>query len=219
MPSGRPAARELLGPTGHEPAVPTRRVFLTRAVGVLTLAGAAVAAGNVLGARALSRARGVLPVAGRRAVRPPASTPIPGRTALVTTTAALYRIDTALSTPAVDPDGWQLTLSGLVDRPLTFDYADLLRMPQLEAWITLGCVGNDVGGDLVGTVLWQGVLLVDLLRAAGVQPAATQLVGRSGQHTIAVRATDGRGQVQPAEQRDVLSDGATRHHTVQVSVA
>ena len=69
-------------------------------------------------------------------------------------------------------------------------------MPQVEAWITLGCVGNRVGGDLVGTVLWQGVLLADLLRTAGVQPAAAQLVGRSvdgytGAFPVAL-ALDGR---------------------------
>lgn len=194
---GRPAdARDRLEQVGPAPGVATRRLFLTRAAGVLILAGAAVAAGNALGARALSRARGVLPAAARRAVRPTVPTPISGRTPLVTTNAALYRIDTALSTPVVDPEGWRLTLTGLVDRPLTFSYAELLAMPQVEAWITLGCVGNDVGGDLVGTVLWQGVLLADLLRAAGVQPAATQLVGRSvdgytGAFPVAL-ALDGR---------------------------
>jgi hypothetical protein len=36
-----------------------------------------------------------------------------------------------------------------------------------------------VGGDLVGNALWTGVRLKDVLEAAGVQPGATQIVGRS----------------------------------------
>jgi len=52
-------------------------------------------------------------------------------------------------------------------------------MPQTEAWITMGFVGNEVGGPLVGTALWQGVLLADVLRAARPRPGATQVVGRS----------------------------------------
>lgn len=52
-------------------------------------------------------------------------------------------------------------------------------MPQTEAWITMGCVDNEVGGPLVDTALWQGVLLADVLRAARPRPGATQVVGRS----------------------------------------
>ena len=40
-----------------------------------------------------------------------------------------------------------------------------------------------------------------------------------GSHVIAVRATDGRGAVQTAERRPVAPDGATGHHTIEVSVA
>jgi len=47
-------------------------------------------------------------------------------------------------------------------------------MPQTEAWITMGCVGNEVGGPLVDTALWQGALLADVLRAARPRPGATQ---------------------------------------------
>ena len=40
-------------------------------------------------------------------------------------------------------------------------------------------MSNEVGGRLIGTARWQGVPLQDLLDRAGVQPGATQLVGRS----------------------------------------
>lgn len=201
------------GSVGAHPDAPTRRVFLVRSGAVLALTGGAVAAGSALASRVVGGVRGVLPLAARRAPRPSEGAPaLPGRTPLVTSSAALYRIDTALTTPLVDPATWQLTISGLVDRPLTLSYDDLARLPQVEAWITLGCVGNEVGGDLVGTALWQGVLLADLLRTAGVRPGATQLVGRSvdgytGAFPVAL-ALDGRdalvavgmnGQVLPVE--------------------
>lgn len=70
-------------------------------------------------------------------------------------------------------------MSGLVDRPLTFTYAELAELPQMEADVTLTCVGNEVGGDLVGTARWQGVPLQTVLDRAGVHAAADQLVGRS----------------------------------------
>ena len=153
---------------------------MLRSSGLLVGVAAALAAGSALSRRAADGLVRVLPAATRRAVRParPGSV-LPGRTALVTSNADLYRIDTALVAPVVDADAWSLSITGLVDRPRRFSYQDLQAMPQVEGWITLGCVGNEVGGPLVGTALWQGVLLADLLRAAGVRPEATQLVGLS----------------------------------------
>lgn len=48
--------------------------------------------------------------------------------------------------------------------------------------MTLSCVSNPIGGDLVGTALWEGVLLTDLLEEAGVQDptnSAHQFFSRS----------------------------------------
>jgi DMSO/TMAO reductase YedYZ molybdopterin-dependent catalytic subunit len=45
--------------------------------------------------------------------------------------------------------------------------------------VTIACVSNEVGGKLVGNAKWTGVRLRDVLDIAGVQSAATQLVGRS----------------------------------------
>ena len=44
--------------------------------------------------------------------------------------------------------------------------------------MTLQCVSNEVGGNLVGNA-WQGVPLAAVLERAGVQAGATQIVGRS----------------------------------------
>jgi hypothetical protein len=50
---------------------------------------------------------------------------------------------------------------------------------MIERPITLSCVSNRVGGDLVGNAVWQGVRMKELLEEAGLDPAATQVVSRS----------------------------------------
>ncbi len=90
-----------------------------------------------------------------------------------------YRIDTALSVPQVPKDSWSLHIHGMVDREVTLGFADLLARPMIERYITLSCVSNQIGGDLVGNALFQGVRLKDVLDEAGVHPDATQVVSRS----------------------------------------
>lgn len=97
----------------------------------------------------------------------------------LTPSGRFYRIDTALSVPQVDPDTWQLRIHGMVDRELTLSYADLLARPLVERWLTLACVSNEVGGSLISTAKFRGVLLADLLREAGVQAEADQLLAVS----------------------------------------
>jgi hypothetical protein len=90
-----------------------------------------------------------------------------------------YRIDTALVVPRVRAESWKLTVGGMVDQPITLTYEELLARPMIEADITIACVSNEVGGNLVGTARWLGCRLDDLLAEAGIQPAADQIVGRS----------------------------------------
>ena len=90
-----------------------------------------------------------------------------------------YRIDTALSVPQVDPADWSLKFTGLIDNPFEISYDELLKMDLVEHTITLSCVSNEVGGMLVGNAVWTGIPVIELLDRAGVQPEATQLVGRS----------------------------------------
>jgi DMSO/TMAO reductase YedYZ molybdopterin-dependent catalytic subunit len=175
----------------------------------LTLTGAAGAGAVVLaaGGRALSD-RSRTTADGSSATPPPplpevppsvvapAGLDVPGISPLITPTAEFYRIDTAFSFPRADLNSWRLRISGLVDQPLEFSYADLVAMPQIDVPITIACVSNIVGGDLVGTANWQGIPLATLLAQAGVQSGGTQIIGRSldgftaGFPTEA--ATDGR---------------------------
>ena len=111
---------------------------------------------------------------------------VPGLTQFITPISPsdeFYLIDTALTKPRVDPSTWTLTINGeFVDTPVTYTYDDLLARPQVQREVTLSCVSNPIGGDLVGTALWEGVLLTDLLEEAGVQDptnSAHQFFSRS----------------------------------------
>ena len=90
-----------------------------------------------------------------------------------------YRIDTALTVPQVDPDNWRLRITGLVDNPYELTYHDIRAMRLSDYVITLSCVSNRVGGNLVDNAVWTGVPLNVLLQRAGVQRGAQQIVGRS----------------------------------------
>ena len=102
-----------------------------------------------------------------------------GVSPIVTPNSDFYRIDTAIVVPSVDVNNWELSISGMVDRPYTMDFAELVGMGLVETPVTLSCVSNRVGGNLVDNAVWRGVPLADVLNRAGVQRGATQIVGRS----------------------------------------
>jgi DMSO/TMAO reductase YedYZ molybdopterin-dependent catalytic subunit len=161
-----------------------RRGFLFRSA---ALAGGAIVAGGA-GRYLLDRRALTQPSAGATIPKPaitvaplsPAqSFSVAGITPIVVPNDDFYRIDTALLPPHVDAAGWSMKVTGMVDHPLTLTYSDLTTMPLFEQYVTIQCVSNEVGGDLVGNAKWTGVHLREVLAAAGVQAGATQLVGRS----------------------------------------
>ncbi|HYI21631.1 MAG TPA: molybdopterin-dependent oxidoreductase [Candidatus Limnocylindrales bacterium] len=104
---------------------------------------------------------------------------IEGLSPIVVPNDDFYRIDTALSVPRIDSATWTLRIHGMVNQEVELTYADLLAMPMVERYITISCVSNEVGGYLVGNAKWGGVSLMSVLDMAGVQPGASQIVGRS----------------------------------------
>lgn len=166
-----------------DPTLFARRRFLalasaSAAVGVLGAAG-----GRLLASPRVERLRETIvlprPTATAVPLAPGAGLAVDGLTPLRVPNGEFYRIDTALLVPEVDPQDWSLEVRGLVDRPFTLTYDELLELSTVESDVTLACVSNEVGGGLVGNARWQGVPLRDLLERAGVQPAATQVIGRS----------------------------------------
>ena len=104
---------------------------------------------------------------------------VAGISPYITPKGEFYRIDTALTVPQVDPADWRLRITGMVDNPLELTFDDILGMELSDHVITLACVSNPVGGDLVDNAVWTGVPLAVLLERAGASRAANQVVGRS----------------------------------------
>jgi DMSO/TMAO reductase YedYZ molybdopterin-dependent catalytic subunit len=168
----------------------TRREFLRAAVGAggLVVAGLAVrrfsggTIGGDRGGKPLARPADAAPV---RAASPPAADTtadraflsIPGLTPEVTPNRLHYVVDESIIDPNVDSGSWRLRVDGLVGQPLTLTYQELLAMPAIEQYVTLQCISNLVGGDLVSTAKWTGAALKAVLaRAGGVAPGAVRVV-------------------------------------------
>jgi DMSO/TMAO reductase YedYZ molybdopterin-dependent catalytic subunit len=86
-----------------------------------------------------------------------------------------YRIDINTIPPAIDPQQWRLNIDGLVEKPLALTLDELQRFEPMHQFITLSCISNPVGGDLIGTTRWTGVSLQRLLPNFQLQPGATHL--------------------------------------------
>jgi DMSO/TMAO reductase YedYZ molybdopterin-dependent catalytic subunit len=165
-------------PAGSESG---RRGFLALSAGAALVAVAAGGAGELLLRRfnvAAQRAAVRLPAAAIKAPAVPAGTelPIPGITPFYTSDNSFYRVDTDLVVPQVSPEDWTLRITGMVDHPVELSFADLLRLPLIEHDMTLVCVSNQVGGPYAGNARWLGASLPALLRKAGIQRGADQVL-------------------------------------------
>jgi DMSO/TMAO reductase YedYZ molybdopterin-dependent catalytic subunit len=177
-----PAAEPIVTDHPVNPAASRRQFFGWAAAGT-------VAAATVTGAARIVRGPSKAEQSRQQIVLTNATDPsglpvglerdVAGLSSLITPNDDFYLIDTALLKPEIVADRWELSITGMVDRPYTLRYDDLLDMATEEFDITLSCVSNEVGGDLVGNARWTGVLLGDVLNEAGVQAGATQVVGRS----------------------------------------
>jgi len=76
---------------------------------------------------------------------------IPGLSPYFTPNTDFYRVDTSIVVPQVNASSWQLKITGMVDNPITIGYEELLRGKLIERDVTLTCVSNEVGGDLIAT--------------------------------------------------------------------
>ena len=93
----------------------------------------------------------------------------------LTPVADFYHVSKNISDPVVSADGWSLTIEGLVDRPQTYTLAQLTERATTKNITTLGCISNELNGDLISTAEWTGISLVELLEEAGVRPEAVDL--------------------------------------------
>jgi DMSO/TMAO reductase YedYZ molybdopterin-dependent catalytic subunit len=170
--------RKLHSPVAADMSVEqvSRRQFLIRA-------GAASAAITVIGAGAgLSLAAGKR----RRASEQGSTTPsqrlpnaddpliaAPGTRAELTPVEDHYKVSLRVNPTEITPMSWSLPITGLVENPLNLTLDDLRNNYEpMERYITLSCISNPVGGDLIGTTLWTGVSLKRLLEDVKLKPEA-----------------------------------------------
>ncbi len=99
----------------------------------------------------------------------------PGTRPEVTPNESFYRIDIDLLPPSLSEAAWRLEVRGLFDRPRPLSLADLMAYPPVVQPVTLSCISNPIGGDLIGNAYWTGARLADVLQDLGLRPEAKQL--------------------------------------------
>ena len=163
------------------PSGPARRRFLVSS----GIAAAAAVAGAAAGRELATRRNVTMARAALRFPRPAVAAPplpagsdlhIPGLSSFITPNDSFYRVDTALLLPQVDPSTWQLRIHGMVQREVTITFAELLKQPLIEDYVTLTCVSDPVGGPYVGNAKWLGASLAGLIRQARPRAGASQLL-------------------------------------------
>jgi DMSO/TMAO reductase YedYZ molybdopterin-dependent catalytic subunit len=159
-----------------------RRKFLTAAAGTAVTAAAAGVGGEILISKRFrvntSAVKLAPPVVKPEPLPAGYSLNIPGLSPFFTPDAQFYRVDTALVLPVISPSAWQLRIHGMVDNPMTITFDQLMKLPMIEHDVTLTCVSENVGGPYIGNARWEGTLLADVLRRAGIQSGADQIVMR-----------------------------------------
>ena len=169
---------------GIEAVDPGRRLSLA-ALGFTAAGLAAGIGGTVLGRARWSVAR----ERDSQALPAPKNTPPPmpgdvnpkGVTlpSFITPNEKFYRIDTAITVPQVARADWTLRIHGMVDREITYTFDDLKQFEPIQKTVTLTCVSNPVGGNLISNATWLGYRVRDLLRSLKIYPEADMVLSTS----------------------------------------
>jgi hypothetical protein len=102
--------------------------------------------------------------------------PAPGTRPELTPTKDFYRIDINTRPVVIDGQSWVLEVDGLFENPRPLSLDDLMAYPPVTQAITLSCISNRVGGDLIGTSNWTGARLRDVFKDLGLRPEAKELM-------------------------------------------
>lgn len=161
-----------------------RRQVVVGSAGIAAAAVGGAAIGQGIGGKAASVASSRAAVRVPTAVAPVsvptgASLHVSGISPFVVPAADFYRIDTALVVPQIDSSSWKLRVHGMVAKEVSLDWNTLLSKPMRQAMVTLTCVSNEVGGDLIGNAIWTGWPIRDLLAMAGPRAGADMVLSTS----------------------------------------
>lgn len=105
--------------------------------------------------------------------------PAPGTRPELTKNSDFYRIDIDTIPPNVNGGSWRLEINGLVEKPLKLSLAELQTRPAVSQVITLECISNPIGGDLISTAEFTGVPLKELLQEAGLKQGVQEIYIKS----------------------------------------
>lgn len=161
-----------------------RRSVLLAGLGFAAVGAAAMAGAQFLNSKTSAVASRVAarlprPVTALPPLPAGVNAPVTGLYPFVTPNVNFYRIDTAVIVPQVKAADWSLKFAGLVRRPFSITYDELLDMPMVERDITMMCVSNPVGGGYIGNARWLGTPLMPLLERAGLDASADQIFSTS----------------------------------------
>jgi len=179
-----PAARRDTGTAtaAHDPMDRRRFLLLTALAGASAIVvgvSARVVSAATSSAEAVRKALHIPGPRTKVAVPAGAELDVPGISSLFTPNKSFYRVDTALTVPSIDPGTWRLVIDGMVEKRVELSFDDLVKMGLDEYAITLTCVSNEVGGNLVGNAKWTGVPVRDILRMARPKKGADMVLSRS----------------------------------------
>jgi DMSO/TMAO reductase YedYZ molybdopterin-dependent catalytic subunit len=77
------------------------------------------------------------------------------------------------SVPSINRDTYRLEITGLVENPTSFTLDELQALNLTELPLTIECIGNSANGRLVGTAMWKGFNVYNLLQTLGISENAT----------------------------------------------
>ena len=98
----------------------------------------------------------------------------------VTPLGSHYVVDKTIDDPEIDPDGWSLSVGGAAGNSYELRFEDLLDHPEsTDQVVTMVCISNQVGGDLISTGRWRGVPLRTLVEQAAPGAEVRDIVTKS----------------------------------------
>lgn len=100
----------------------------------------------------------------------------------------LFYLRSNFPVPNIRTDSWRLLVDGEVERPLDLSYSELVSMPARELTVTVECAGNGRSNfnpkaegeqwsyGAVGNAVWTGTPLRTILKMAGINPPAVEVL-------------------------------------------
>lgn len=98
--------------------------------------------------------------------------------------------------PEIDARSWRLELAGTVERPRSLSLAEVRALPARTITATMECAGNGRArlsprpvsqpwlAEAIGTAVWTGASLRELLLTVGARPGTVELVFQGADHGV-----------------------------------